>query len=64
MQMEADDLLEKGRDVQLMKVTRDLLQRLHEKDLFSKDIREKDTLEKTIEFNKKVWCYKGRSEGG
>ncbi len=54
MHMEADDLVEKGREVQIMRVTKDLLQRLHEKDLFLKDIREKDTLDKTIEFNKKV----------
>lgn len=54
MQMEAEDLLEKARDIQMMKVTKDLLQRLHEEDLFSKDIREKETLDKTIKFNTKV----------
>ena len=54
MEMEEEGLLDKARDIQMMRVTRDLLQRLHERDLFSKDTREKETLENTIEFNKKV----------
>lgn len=54
MEMEEGGLLDKAKDIQMMRVTRDLLQRLHEKDLFSKDIREKETLEHTIEFNKRV----------
>lgn len=54
MEMEEEMLLDKARDIQMMRVTRDLLQRLHEKDLFSKDTREKETLDSTIEFNKKV----------
>ena len=54
MEMDEEGLLDKARDIQMMRVTRDLLQRLHERDLFSKDTREKETLENTIEFNKKV----------
>ncbi len=54
MEMDEEGLLDKARNIQMMRVTRDLLQRLHERDLFSKDTREKETLENTIEFNKKV----------
>ena len=54
MEMDEEGLLDKARDIQMMRVTRDLLQRLHERDLFSKDTREKETLDNTIEFNKKV----------
>lgn len=54
MELEEEGLLDKARDIQMMRVTRDLLQRLHERDLFSKDIREKETLENTTEFYKKV----------
>ena len=65
MEMEEEGLLDKARDIQMMRVTRDLLQRLHERDLFSKDTREKETLESTIEFNKKVQqrlrLYSGKS---
>lgn len=58
MTLEEEELLDKARDIQMMRVTRDLLQRLHEKDLFSKDTREKETLDNTIEFNKKVSRHK------
>lgn len=54
MKLEEEGLLDKARDIQMMRVTRDLLQRLHERDLYSKDIREKETLDSTMEFNKKV----------
>ena len=59
MKLDEEGLLDKARDIQMMRVTRDLLQRLHERDLFSKDTREKETLESTMEFNKKVWCKFG-----
>ena len=54
MRLEEEELIDKAKDIQLMRVTRDLLQRLHERDLFRKDIREKETLDNTIEFNKRV----------
>lgn len=54
MELDQEELLDKARDIQMMRVTRDLLQRLHERDLFAKDIREKETLESTIEFNKRA----------
>lgn len=54
MEMDIEDLLDKGRSIQMMRVTKDLLQRLHESDLFHKDTKEKDTLDKTMEFNTSV----------
>lgn len=58
MQLEGEDLLDQIKDIQLLKVTKDLLRRLMEKDLLSKDARQKETLDRTLELSKKVRLFK------
>jgi hypothetical protein len=47
-------LMEKAKDIQMLRVTKELQQRLMEENVTSKDRNEIDTLEKTIELNQKV----------
>lgn len=54
LQMEAEDLVTKAKDVQMLRVTKELQERLMMENIQSKDQHQIETLEKTIELNKKV----------
>ena len=54
MQLEGEDLQDQAKDIQQLRVTKDLLQRLMENDLLSKDAKQKETLDRTLELNRNV----------
>ena len=54
LHMEAEDLVIKAKDVQMLRVTKELQERLMMDNIQSKDQNQIETLEKTIELNKKV----------
>jgi len=54
MKLEGEGLLDQAKDIQLMRVTKDLLNRLMETDLLTKDARQKEVLDKTYQLNEKV----------
>ena len=54
LHMEVEDLTERVRDVQMLRVTKEFQQRLMEENIAGKDQHEIETLEKTIELNQKV----------
>ena len=59
--MEADDLVVKAKDVQMLRVTKELQERLMMDNIQRKDQKQIETLEKTLELNKKVqYMYKCR----
>ena len=52
--MEAEDQITKAKDVQMLRVTKELQERLMMSNIQAKDQQQIETLEKTIELNKKV----------
>ena len=54
LHMEVEDLTEKVRDVQMLRVTKEFKQRLMEDNIAGKDQHKIETLEKTIELDQKM----------
>lgn len=54
LNMEAEDQVTKAKDVQMMRVTKELQERLMMSNIQAKDQHQIETLENTIDLNKKV----------
>ena len=54
LNMEAEDEITKAKDVQMLRVTKELQERLMMSNIQAKDQQQIETLEKTIDLNKKV----------